>query len=83
MGEVQEHMQYFQVQPTRCNITQFIYFCEMLHIFQAVPPPIIRSSNCIYSIRYFVKPLLLPATVVEEMDAPAGFTKEINSHCTE
>jgi len=28
---------------------------EMLCMFQAIPPPIIRSSNCIYSIGYFVK----------------------------
>ena len=44
-------------------------------MFQAVPPPIIRSSNCIYSIGYFVKPLLLLATVVEEMELQAGLTK--------
>ena len=36
---------YFQVQPTRRNVTQFICFCEMLYMFQAVPPPIIRSSK--------------------------------------
>jgi len=40
----------------------------MLYMSQAVPPPIVRSSNCIYSIGYFIKPLLLPATVVEEME---------------
>ena len=40
----------------------------MLYVFQEVPPPIIRSSNCIYSIGYLLKPLLLPATVVEEME---------------
>ena len=45
---------------------QFIYFCEMLYMFQAVPPPTIRSSDCIYSIGYFVKTLPLPVTVVEE-----------------
>ena len=28
------------------------------------------AQNCIYSIGYFVKPLLLPATVVEEMVLP-------------
>ena len=55
---------YFQMQPTRCNVTQFIYFCETLYMFQAVPLPIIRSSNCTYNFRYFVKPLLLPGTVV-------------------
>ena len=27
----------------------------MLYMFQAVPPPIIKSSNYIYSIGYFVK----------------------------
>jgi len=36
---------YFQIHPTRCNVTQFIYFCEMLYMFQAVPLPIIRSSK--------------------------------------
>jgi hypothetical protein len=40
----------------------------MLYLFQAVPPPTTRSSNCIYSIGYFVKPFPLPATVVEEME---------------
>jgi len=38
------------MQPTRCNVIQFIYFYEILYMFHEVPPPIIRSSNCIYSI---------------------------------
>jgi hypothetical protein len=29
----------------RYTIYLFIYFCEMLYMFQAVPPPIIRSSK--------------------------------------
>ena len=29
-------------------------------------------KNCIYSIGYFVKPFLLPATVVEEMELSAS-----------
>jgi hypothetical protein len=37
-------------------------------MFQAVPPPIIRRSNSIYSIGYFVKPLLLPVTLMDEME---------------
>ena len=41
------------MQPKRCNVTQVIYFCEMLYMFQVVPPPIIRSSNCVYRIGYF------------------------------
>ena len=64
---------YFQMQPTRCNVTQFIYFCETLYMFQAVPLPIIRSSNCTYNFRYFVKPLLLPGTVVA--GSSKGLTK--------
>jgi hypothetical protein len=35
----------YRVLPTRCNTTQCIYFCEMLYMFQAGPPPIIRSSK--------------------------------------
>ena len=38
----------------------------MLYMFQAVPPLSSGAQNCIYSIGYFVKPLLLPATVAEE-----------------
>ena len=37
-------------------------------MLQAVPPPTIMSSNCIYSIGHFAKTLLLPATVVEEIE---------------
>jgi hypothetical protein len=37
-----------KVQRTGCYVTQFIYFSKMLYMFQAVPPPIIRSSNCMY-----------------------------------
>ena len=40
----------------------------MHNMFQTVPPPIIRSSRSIYRIGYFVKPLLLPTTVVEEFE---------------
>ena len=33
------------VQPTRCNVSQFIYFCKTLYMFQTVFPFIIRSSK--------------------------------------
>ena len=73
---------YFQVQPTRCNVTQFIYFCEMLCMFQAVPPPIIKSSNCIYSIGYFVKTLLLPAGSSKGLTKyPMLYTQFLSSWC--
>ena len=36
---------------TRCNYIQFIYICKLLHMFQVVSPPIIRSScHCVHSI---------------------------------
>jgi len=44
---------YSNICPTRCNVTQFIFIWELLYMFRAVPPPIIRSAyNCIYSIWY-------------------------------
>jgi hypothetical protein len=36
-------------------------------MFQAVPPPIIRSTNCTYSVRY-CQTILLPAAIVNEME---------------
>jgi hypothetical protein len=41
-----------KVQPTRCYVSQSIYFNKTLYMFQAVPLPIIRSSNCTYSFWY-------------------------------
>jgi len=34
-----------RVQPTRCNVSQFIYICKTLYMFQTVFPSIIRSSK--------------------------------------
>jgi hypothetical protein len=42
---------YFQVQPTRCTVTQSIYSCEMPYMFQTVPSPIIRSSKLFIQLR--------------------------------
>jgi len=33
------------VQPTRCNVSQFIYFSKTLYMFQTGFPSIIRSSK--------------------------------------
>ena len=44
---------YIYIYPTRCKVTQFIYFYKLLYMFRVVPPPIIRSTyNCIYRIWY-------------------------------
>jgi hypothetical protein len=38
-------------------------------MFRVIPPPIIRSAyNCIYSVWFFVTLLLLPASIVEELE---------------
>ena len=50
------------VQPTRCSISQFIYFCKTLYMFQAVFP-IIRSSKLHIQRQVFVRPILLPAAI--------------------
>jgi len=34
-----------RVQPTRCNVSQFIYFCTTLYMYQTGFPSIIRSSK--------------------------------------
>ena len=54
-----------EVQPTRSNVSRFIYFYKMLYMFQAVPPPIIRSTKCTYGVTYFQLILLLAASVDE------------------
>jgi hypothetical protein len=57
------------MQPTRCYVSQFIYFNKMLYMFQAVPLPIIRSSNCTYSFWYLSNlAVMLPAAIMVVME---------------
>jgi len=37
-------------------------------MFQAVPTPIVRSTKLYIQRRVFIRPVLLPAAVVEEME---------------
>ena len=46
-----------RVQPTRCDISQFIYFCKTLYMFQAVFPSIIRISKVHIEHQVSVRPL--------------------------
>ena len=40
------HCKYItKVQPTRCTVFSIYYFYKLLYMFQAVPPPIIRSTK--------------------------------------
>jgi len=44
-----------KVQPTRCNVSQFIYFCKTLYVFQTGFPSIIRSSKLHIQRQAFVR----------------------------
>jgi len=50
-----------RVQPKRCNVSQFIYFCKALYMFRTVFPSIIRSSKLHIERQVYVRPILLPA----------------------
>ena len=38
--------------PTICDVSQFIYFCTTLYMFQTVFRPSSEAQNCTYSVRY-------------------------------
>ena len=43
IGQLSQYIR--KVQPTRCNVSQFLYFCKTLYMFQTVFPSIVRSSK--------------------------------------
>ena len=50
-----------RVQPVKCDVSQFIYFCKTIYMFQTVFPSIIRSLKLHIQRQAFVIPLLVPA----------------------
>jgi len=48
-------------QSTRCEISQFIYSCKTLYMFQTVFPSIIRRSKLRIQRQVFFRLILLPA----------------------
>ena len=59
----------FDIFPTRCNITQFIYFWKTaLHVSGGISTH--RQVHIQLYLQYLVlvKPLLLPADIVEELE---------------
>ena len=56
---------YNQQDATLHNLFIFVKFSTRVGRFLR---PSSRAQNCIYSIGYFVKPLLIGATAVEEME---------------
>ena len=59
----------FDIFPTRCNITQFIYFWKTaLRVSGGISTHHQEHTQLYLQYLVFVKPLLLPATIVEEFE---------------
>jgi hypothetical protein len=50
------------------TFSRSIYFYKLLYMFQAVPPPIIRSTK-LHTASGIVKPILLPTAIVDEINS--------------
>ena len=59
----------FDIFPTRCNITQFIYFLKTaLHVSGGISTHHQEHTQLYLQYLVLVKPLLLPAAIVEELE---------------
>ena len=59
----------FDIFPTRCNITQFIYFRKTaLHVSGGISTHHQEHAQLYLQYLVLVNPLLLPATMVEELE---------------
>ena len=56
-----------KLQPTRCNVSWFIYFYRRSTCFRRLLRSSSGAPNCTYSYRY-CQPILLPAAIVDEME---------------
>ena len=58
----------FDIFPTRCNITQFIYFWKTaLYVSGGIPTHHQEHKQLYVQYLVPVKPLLLPAAIVERL----------------
>ena len=59
----------FDIFPTRCSITQFIYFWETaLHVLGGISTHHQEHTQLYLQYLVLVKPLLLPSAIVEELE---------------
>jgi len=59
----------FYIFPTRCNITEFIYFWKTaLHISGGISTHHQEHTQLYLQYLVLVKPLLLPAAIVEVLE---------------
>ena len=62
------HKYLFDIFPTGCNITQFIYFWKTaLHVSGGISTHHQEHTQIYLQYLVFVKQLLLPAAIVEEL----------------
>jgi len=57
------------VQPTRCNVSHFIYFCKTLYMFQTDFPSVISSSKLHIQCQVAVRPIVLPTASLARLAA--------------
>jgi hypothetical protein len=56
-------------------LSQIIYSCKTLYVFRTVFPSIIRSSRLRIQQQVYVKQLLLPAAIGDEMELHGSFAR--------
>ena len=56
-----------KLQPTRCNVSYFVYFYRHCTCFRRFLRPSSGAHNCTYSFRY-CQPILLLAAIMDEME---------------
>ena len=73
-----------RVQPIRCDVSQFIYFCKKLYMFQTGFSSIIRSSKLHIQCQVFVRPILPPAASLARLAAGSsiGLTNTWRCMCS-
>jgi len=66
-----------RVQPTRCNVSQVIYFCKTLYMFLTAFPSITRSSKLHIQLQVFVRLILLPAASMARLAAGSSIADAV------
>jgi hypothetical protein len=67
LQNLQSYWFVFQSMANKMQRYTVFYFCKLLYMFRVDPPPIIRSTKLYLQHLVFVKPLLLPAAIAEQI----------------
>ena len=65
---VEVYADVFQSTANKMQRYEFFYLCKLLYMFRVDPAPIVRITTLYLQHLVFVKPLLLPAAIVEELE---------------